>query len=38
MRVLLWRCERLMSEYERAGAVRERLVMLQDLIVVMLPL
>jgi hypothetical protein len=41
MRVLLWRCERLMGEYERAGAVRERLllVMPQDLIVLlMLPL
>jgi hypothetical protein len=40
MRVLLWRCERLMGEYERAGVVRERLllVMLQDLIVPTLPL
>jgi hypothetical protein len=40
MRVLLWRCERLVGEYERAGMarVRLRLVTLHDLIVVMLPL
>jgi len=42
MRVLLWRCERLMGEYERTGVVRERLLLtmllLHDVIVLMLPL